>query len=136
MFNIFNFNIKKSDNKISYEDYFYTTLVEQEIIDIRNKFKVIDVEYFDKTTIDFTVFSDDYFSSNPHKKKVLNDMVEYFDNHKDNTILKKKTNYLCNEKEKICICNTHANDFRKIYDGVNYTDKTYISWIKKTNERF
>ena len=42
------------------------------------------------------------------------------------------TVYLCNEKERICICNTHAEDFRKIYEGINYIkNKKYISWCKK-----
>lgn len=69
-------------------------------------------------------------------KKVLNDMVEHFLTDKDKTIYKKKTNYLCNRKEQLCICNTHANDFRKIYDGINYKDETYVAWVKKPNEIF
>jgi DNA-directed RNA polymerase beta subunit len=49
----------------------------------------------------------------------------------DCTVFNKKTDYLCNEKEKVCICNTHAEDFRKIYDGVYYKpDQKYISWFK------
>ena len=37
---------------------------------------------------------------------------------------------VCNQEEKICICNVHAEDFRKIYDRNNYKqgDK-YISWF-------
>jgi hypothetical protein len=42
----------------------------------------------------------------------------------------KKTNYLCHIKEKVCICNEHANDLRKIYDGIHYKpDEKYISWF-------
>ena len=56
-------------------------------------------------------------------------MLEYYFNHKDKPIYK-KTDYLCNKKEKVCICNTHAADFRKIYDGINYKPKDkYISWF-------
>ena len=56
-------------------------------------------------------------------------MVNHFLTHKDKGIYKKKTNYLCNQKEKLCICNTHANDFRKIYDGEKYSNDIYVAWI-------
>jgi hypothetical protein len=82
------------------------------------------------------MFGDEYFEKYPNKKEIVNNMVEHFSTDKDKTIYKKKTNYLCNKKEKICICNVHANDFRKIYDGQNYTDNQYIAWIKKPNEPF
>uniref|UniRef100_A0A6C0HYE0 Uncharacterized protein n=1 Tax=viral metagenome TaxID=1070528 RepID=A0A6C0HYE0_9ZZZZ len=36
------------------------------------------------------------------------------------------TDYLCNERERICICNTHAEDFRKIYEGINYRKRYEI----------
>jgi hypothetical protein len=63
-------------------------------------------------------------------------MLEYYLNDKDESIYK-KTEYLCNEKEQICICNNHAETFRKIYDGINYRPKLkYISWCKKDNEHF
>lgn len=53
-------------------------------------------------------------------------MSKYYLNHEDKAIYK-KTDYLCNEKEKICICNIHADDFRRIYDGINYKkDDKYI----------
>ena len=72
----------------------------------------------------------------PQKKVFINNMVEFYLNDKDKSI-NKKTNYLCNEKEKICVCNTHADDFRKIYDGINYEENvTYISWCKKLNDKF
>jgi hypothetical protein len=47
--------------------------------------------------------------------EAVNNMLSYYLNHPD-----KKTDYLCNKKEKICICNTNAEDFRKIYDQNNY----------------
>jgi len=73
---------------------------------------------------------DDTFFLIPQKKDIVNNMLDYYLNHKDRPIYK-KTEYLCNEKEKICICNIHADDFRKIYDGINYeSNKKYISWFK------
>jgi hypothetical protein len=63
-------------------------------------------------------------------------MLDFYLSHKNKPIYK-KTDYLCNEKEKICICNTHAEDLRKIYDEQNYRpgDK-YISWIRLKKDRF
>ena len=53
-------------------------------------------------------------------------MLNFYMNDKDehNGHIYKRTDYLCNEKEKVCICNTHAEDFRKIYEGINYRQNT------------
>jgi hypothetical protein len=75
------------------------------------------------------MFGQDYFEFSPYKKEIVNEMLDFYMNHPDLEIYK-KTNYLCNEKEKICICNKHANDLRKIYDGINHNPKVkYISWF-------
>ena len=61
-------------------------------------------------------------------------MTDFFINDKDKAIYE-KTDYLCNEKERLCICNTNAENFRKIYDGINYKEnKKYISWCKKLTD--
>ena len=76
------------------------------------------------------MFGSDFLIS-PPKEDIVNNMLEYYFYHEDKEIYK-KTDYLCNKKEKVCICNTHAEDFRKIYDGVNYKpNEKYISWFKK-----
>jgi len=124
------------ENKPLYVNEWFTTLNPNEITDIRENYKVVDVDWFDKIQVNSTIFDDEYFNSKPDKKKVLNDMVDHFLTDKDKSIYKNKTNYLCNRKERLCICNTHANDFRKIYDGINYRDETYVAWVKKTNEAF
>ena len=37
----------------------------------------------------------------------------------------------------MCICNTHASDFRKMYEANKYQqNKTYISWCKKVEDKF
>lgn len=45
-----------------------------------------------------------------------------------------KLDYICNEKEKVCICNENANLFRKIYDPPFYysldKNKKFINWIE------
>ena len=63
-------------------------------------------------------------------------MLDYYLSHPDKPIYK-KTDYLCNKKEKICICNTNTHDFINIYDRINYKpDDNFVSWIKKTTEPF
>ena len=65
------------------------------------------------------MFGDAYF--NLSKTKIMYNMLEHYltDNNKE--IYGKKINYICNKKEKICICNINAN---------NYNDAIYIAWIK------
>lgn len=128
-------NSDSSIEKKQYVDKFWS-LEEDEIVDIRKKYKVIQVDWLNKELVDYEMFGDNYFDNNPGKKIVIHDMLEYYFTSKDKPIYK-KTDYLCNKKEKICICNTHAEDFRKIYDRLNYKpgDK-YISWIRKIDEPF
>ena len=111
-----------------------STVKLNEIDDIRKKYKIIDVKiidvkWIDKLQVNYSMFGDDYF--NVSKKHIINSMLEHYLTDKD-----KEINYICNKKEKICICNINANNFRKIYDDINYKDEIYISWIKKCNEPF
>ena len=124
------------EKKPIYEDYGFYTLKQEDIDDLRTRYKIINVNWFDKIQVKSSIFADEYFNSQPEKIKVIDDMIEHFETHKDKSIYKKKTNYLCNKKEKICVCNIHANDFRKIYDGINYSEEQYVAWIKKPNEPF
>lgn len=103
---------------------------------IRKRYKIIDIDCFDKIQVKSANFADEYFNSQPEKIKVVDDMMEYFENHKDKQIYTKKTNYLCNRKEELCICNVHANNFIKIYYGINYREEQYVVWVKKINEPF
>jgi hypothetical protein len=128
-----------SNNFEKYQNSHYTSLDDNEIKNIRSNYKVIYVDWLDTILINDKIFDDDYFIKSPQKKCVINNMMEFYLNHKDENDkeIYKKTDYLCNEKEKVCICNTHADDFRKIYDGVNYKrNTTYISWCKKYNDKF
>jgi hypothetical protein len=105
---------------------FYTGIDDEKILDLRNNYKIIDVDYLDPILVDYKMVDDETFSQ---KKEIVNKMLKYYLNHSDKKIYK-KTEYFCNEKEKVCICNRHAEDFRRIYDGINYkpNDK-YISWF-------
>ena len=126
---------KKIINKNIYTDKFWT-ITPNEIDKLRQNYKIIDVKWLDSIQVNSAMFGDKYFNSNPQKEQVVTDMLDYYLSHPDKPIYK-KTDYLCNKKEKICICNTHAHDFRKIYDGINYKpEDNYISWIKKTAEPF
>ena len=126
----------KSDSKTTNYKDFFTSLSDEQINKINQNYKVITVDWLDKVLVDSEMFGDGYFNKNLEKKKVVDDMLDFYLGHKDKPIYK-KTDYLCNEKEKICICNTHAEDFRKIYDRNNYKPgEKYISWIRKSNEHF
>ena len=114
----------------------FTSLNNDEIKHIRTYYKVVDVDWLDASKVNYQIFDDEYFKKSPQKNYVINNMVDFYLNDKDKGIYK-KTDYLCNEKEKICICNIHADDFRKIYDGINYKqNKKYISWCKKYKDKF
>ena len=107
----------------------FTGIDEENILDLRNNYKIIDVDYLDPDLVHSNMYDNNSFVL-PRTKNIVNNMLEYYLNHKDKEIYK-KTDYLCNEKEKVCICNTHAADFRKIYDGIYYIpNKKYISWFK------
>ena len=125
-------------NKIIVEKYndIYTSLDTKQMINIRQEYKIIDVDWLDSTLVNYKMFEDNYFMNFPEKEKIVNNMLDYYLNHKDKAIYK-KTDYLCNEREKICICNIHAEDFRKIYERNNYKeDHKYISWCKKEKAHF
>ncbi len=125
-----------TNNSEKYIECQFTLLNDNEITHIRTNYKVVDVDWLDAIKVKYKIFGDDYFKKSPLKTYVINNMVDFYLNDKDKEIYK-KTDYLCNEKEKICICNIHADDFRKIYDGINYKQNTkYISWCKKYKDNF
>jgi hypothetical protein len=113
-----------------YRDEF-TSLDNKEIHRIRENYKVIDVAWLDETTVHSQMSGDKYFEDSPAKKIIVNNMVSYYLNHKDAEIYK-KTDYICSQKAGVCVCNTNADAFRKIYNGENYDKKyRYIGWHKK-----
>ena len=115
------------DKKHNYDEFF-TDINEVRIGYLRNNYKIIDVHYLDSFLVRFKMMDDNFLERT--KKDMVDNMMDYYLNHKDKEIYK-KTDYLCNAKEKVCICNIHAEELRKIYDGVNYKpNKKYISWLK------
>jgi hypothetical protein len=124
-----------TNNPDKYHNIRYTSLDENQIQYIRENYKVIDVDWLDKIQVNSKMINNEYFEKSP-KKEIINNMLEYYLNDKDTNIYK-KTEYLCYEREKVCICNTHAADFRKTYEGINYIENIkYISWCKKYTDKF
>jgi hypothetical protein len=82
-------------------------------------------KYFDKSNSD----------NSKTKEEIINSMLVYYLTCQDRAIYK-KTDYLCNEREKFCICNTHADDFRKIYNGNYKEGDKFISWFREKKHRF
>ena len=120
----------------------YTWLKNNQINEIREQYKVIDVDWLSIDNVHYQMFGDKYFDNSKNsdnsktKEEIINSMLVYYLNHRDREIYR-KTDYLCNEREKICICNTHAEDFRKIYDGINYKEgNKYISWFREKKHKF
>lgn len=100
--------------------------------EIRTLYKVIDVNWLDPVLVKSKILCDaEYLKYKPKTEEIVHNMLNYYINHKDVDIYK-KTDYLCNDREKICICNLHADYFRKIYDAHHYKQENkYISWFKK-----
>lgn len=120
----------------------YTWLKNNQINEIREQYKVIDVDWLSIDNVHYQMFGDKYFDNSKNsdnsktKEEIINSMLVYYLNRQDRAIYK-KTDYLCDEREKICICNTHAEDFRKIYNGINYKEgDKYISWFREKKHKF
>ena len=97
--------------------------------EIRKKYKIIEVDYLDPELVKSKMSVDEDFKNDKNKTEIVNKMMDYYLGHRDVKIYK-KTDFLCNKKEKVCVCNTHAADFRRIYDGAKYRkDDVYISWF-------
>ena len=124
-----------NSNKQFYNDSF-TSLDNKQIEHIRSNYKIIDVPYLNPIIVRSAIFADDYFTKSPIKTDIINNMLDYYLKHPDKHIYQ-KTDYLCKKKERVCICNIHAKDFRRIYDNIHFKeDDKYISWFKLYNDPF
>lgn len=102
---------------------------EQFEVQLKERYKIIEVDWLDVTSVEYKIFTDTYFKNAVEKEAMVKKMLDYYLNHKDKKIYK-KTDYLCNEKEHVCICNVNAGLFRKIYDKNNYVpEDKYISYF-------
>jgi len=111
----------------------YRRLKAEDIVNIRENYKVLDVVWLDVDHVYSKMNIDVNFEK---KTEVVKNMLDYYLNHKDRSIYK-QTDYLCNEREKICICNQQAMDLRNMFQGGKDREKnSYISWIRKEKEHF
>jgi|688.fasta_scaffold72830_3 hypothetical protein len=118
----------------------YKMLKNHEISKIREQYDVIDVSWLSIDNVHYQMGGDKYFDksnsdNSKTKEEIINSMLVYYLTCQDRAIYK-KTDYLCNEREKFCICNTHADDFRKIYNGNYKEGDKFISWFREKKHRF
>lgn len=130
-------NYNNNDEK--YTDS-YKMLKNHEISKIREQYDVIDVAWLSIDNVHYQMGGDKYFDksnsdNSKTKEEIINSMLVYYLTCQDRAIYK-KTDYLCNEREKFCICNTHADDFRKIYNGNYKEGDKFISWFREKKHRF
>jgi glutathionylspermidine synthase len=112
----------------------YSKLTNETQHNINITYKVIDVHWLEPNLVKSKMEEDDYFTKLPEKKEIVNHMLKYYYNHENNSIYE-RTDFLCSEKEKVCICNVNADDFRKVYDRFNYKpNEKYISWFYQSQK--
>lgn len=112
----------------------YRNINDEEIKILRKHYKILDVVWLDVDHVYSQMKTDNFYNEN--KTNVVKNMLNYYLNHKDRPIYK-QTDYLCNEREKLCICNLNAEYQRKMYIGDKFEQhKNYISWIRKEGEDF
>ena len=64
-----------------------------------------------------------------NNEPAVKQLLDYYLTHEDKEIFK-RTDYLCDKQEKICICNTYAENLRKTYEH-NYIPQKKISFLIK-----
>jgi len=109
----------------------YCHITEVEIGELRKKNKVLDVFSLEYEIIRLQMEKDEYFQEKPKEKDSINNMLTYYKNHRDYPIYK-QTEYLCDEQNRICICNIHAEELRNLYYQKGYKNmRKFISRIIK-----
>jgi len=119
-------------NKKIYTDNF-RSIKDDEIEYIKENYTIINVNMIAKDL----VHENKTFIENPEKTEIVNDMLDYYLTRNNKYIYQNKTDLLCNEEHRICMCNIHAEAYRKILCGINYRkDEKYISWFRELNDHF
>jgi len=107
----------------------YSELTNETQQKINEVYKVINVHWLEPNLVKCKMEEDNYFTKLPEKKEIVNSMLKYYYNHENSSVYE-RTDFLCNEKEKVCICNVNADDFRRVYDRFNYKPNVkFISWL-------
>jgi len=105
----------------------HKALSDLEIASLKSSYKMIEVPSFDYYQINVKMFGDEYLETTMNQKVVMDRMLFYYMRHHDVDLFK-RTDYICNEKEKICICNTGAEELR-ILNGGTKNNQKFISWF-------
>jgi hypothetical protein len=92
------------------------------------EYKIIEIPSFDHYQVNSKIFGNEYLETSLNQKKVVDSMLFYYMRHKD-VDLYKRTDYICNEQEKICLCNTRAEELRRLFGA---TGPKCISWFQVT----
>ena len=121
-------NAQQNPNPL-YEDS-YEVLNEKDAEDIKTNYKVLKVRSVCQQQVNDAMAGDTYFESQPEKKQVVDDMVEYCHGHKRSKRYTSKPNYICSKKEQICICNTCANIIYYAFTE----NPPMVAWVKKRDE--
>lgn len=102
------------------------TLADSDLLKIK-EYKIIDIPSFDHYQVNSKIFGNEYHETSLNQKKVVDSMLFYYMRHKDVDLYKKRTDYICNEQEKICLCNTRAEELRRLFGA---TGPKSISWFQ------
>jgi hypothetical protein len=124
-----NTNNLNNSNKPKYE-HTHRNMNDEDIEEIK-KYKIINTNILDEYIINQLILTDEYFNKYPVKSKVVNNMLNYCLQHEEKEIFK-RTDYICNKRIKVCICNNQADYFRRMANKNITEGKQNISWCKKS----
>ena len=116
----------------------YMTLEKKDemLKDIEKNYKMVELFCLNLDILNQTIQNDPFFEDSPQKKSMLIKMATFYLNHNDLNIFK-KTDYFCNEKHKICICNKSAQNYRDLCKSEKYNNnKKYVSWSVEGRDPF
>lgn len=97
------------------------------------KYKILTVSWFDEINVNCSMGSIHYFKQNPNKKLVIFDMINFILKDTNKKTYLYDTDYICNEKEQLCIYNDFKNTVKN-YDSNKHKDiikDPTITWITK-----
>jgi hypothetical protein len=119
------------NDKTIMERHSFTRLTPLNEIELRKKYKIVEVNFLNTILVNNKMYNSNLYDTD--EIEIVNKMMKAYLINKDAVIFK-KTEYLCNKTNKICICNLHADNLRKIYDGRNYEPNVkYVSFVSEKN---
>ena len=71
-----------------YHNTVYTKIENNQIVDIRKEYKIIDVVWLDPMLLDSKIWNDEYFEKSPKKKEIIKSMLSDYLNDEQTSIYK------------------------------------------------